>query len=63
VKGIGIMAKYVVNVIMSTCVAMEVEADNEDEAQEIAYEKASPSIADDWDYGIHSVYRDDDDED
>ena len=57
------MAKYIVEVVMATCVAVEVEAQNEEEAQELAYEKADPFDADDWDYDINCIYRDDDDED
>ena len=53
------MAKYVVEVVMTTCVAVEVEAHNEEEAQELAYEKADPFDAIEWDYDINSVYRDD----
>ena len=53
------MAKYVVEVVMATCVAVEVEANNEEEAQELAYEKADPFEAVEWDYDINSVYRDD----
>lgn len=53
------MAKYIVEVIMTTCVAVEVEAHNEEEAQELAYEKADPFDAIEWDYDINSVYRDD----
>ena len=57
------MAKYIVNVVMSTCVEIEVEANDADEAQTIAIEEADPYMADDWDYGIDCVFRDDDDED
>ena len=53
------MAKYVVEVVMATCVAVEVEAHNEEEAQELAYEKADPFDVTEWDYDINSVYRDD----
>ena len=53
------MAKYIVEVVMATCVAVEVEAHNEEEAQELAYEKADPSIADNWDYDINCVHRED----
>ena len=52
------MAKYIVEVVMSTCVAVEVEAHNEEEAQELAYEKADPFEVDEWDYDINCVYRD-----
>ena len=57
------MAKYVVEVVMSTCVAIEVEAHDEAEARALALEEADPHTVDDWDYEIDSVYRDDDDED
>ena len=53
------MAKYIVEVVMATCVAVEVEAHNEEEAQELAYEKADPFDAIEWDYDINSVYRND----
>lgn len=56
------MAKYIVEVVMATCVAVEVEANSEEEAQELAYEKADPFIVDDWDYDINCVYRDDEEE-
>ena len=57
------MAKYIVNVIMSTCVEIEVEAHDESEAQTIAIEEADPFMTGDWDYKIDCVYRDDEDED
>ena len=56
------MAKYIVEVVMATCVAVEVEAHDEAEAQELAYEKADPFDADDWDYDFNCVYKDDEDE-
>ena len=56
------MAKYVVNVIMSTCVEIEVEAHDEDEAQSIALAEANPFMADDWSYDIDCVFRDGDDD-
>ena len=57
------MAKYIVNVVMSTCVEIEVEAQDASEAQTLAIEEADPYMADGWDYDIDCVYRDDDDED
>ena len=57
------MAKYIVNVIMSTCVEIEVEAHDEDEAQTIAIEEVDPTMGDCWDYDIDCVYRDGDDDD
>lgn len=54
------MAKYVVNVIMTTCVEIEVEANDADEAQDIALEKADPFEADDWAYDIDGVFKDGD---
>ena len=57
------MAKYIVNVIMNTCVEIEVEANDADEAQTIALEEADPYMADEWSYDIDCVFRDDDDED
>ena len=56
------MAKYIVEVVMATCVTVEVEAPDEEEAQELAFEKADPFDADEWDYDINNIYRDDDDE-
>ena len=56
------MAKYIVEVVMATYVAVEVEAQNEEEAQGLAYEKADPFDADDWDYDINCIYRDDDED-
>lgn len=49
------MAKYLVNVIMSTCVEVEVEAQNEEEARSLAFEEADPFTVDDWDYDIDSM--------
>lgn len=57
------MAKYIVNVIMNTCIEIEVEAHDEDEAQAIALEEVDPYMADEWSYDIDSVYRDGDDDD
>lgn len=57
------MAKYVVEVIMSTCVEIEVEAHDMSEAQTLALEEADPHMVDDWDYEIDGVYRDGDDDD
>jgi hypothetical protein len=58
------MAKYIVNVIMSTSVEIEVEALNEKEAQTIALEQAEveakPFTSDDWDYEIETVFREED---
>ena len=56
------MAKYTVEVIMATCMTVEVEAHDEEEAQELAFEKADPFDADEWDYDINNIYRDDNDE-
>lgn len=59
------MAKYIVNVIMSACVEVEVEAHNEEEARALAIEEADPYMAmdDDWDYKVDCAFRDwDDDE-
>ena len=57
------MKKYVVEVVMSTCVAIEVEAHDEAEAQTLAIEEADPHMADEWDFDIDCVYRDGDDDD
>lgn len=60
------MIKYIVNVIMSTSVEIEVEALNEKEAQTIALKKAEaeaeakPFMPDDWDYEIETVFREED---
>lgn len=54
------MPKYVVEVVMSTCVEVEVEAQNEEEARELAIEKADPFDVYDWDYDIDSIEREDD---
>ena len=56
------MAKYTVEVVMATCVTVEVEARDEDEARELAFEKADPFEADEWDYDVNDVYRNDDDD-
>ena len=48
------MAKYIVEVVMATCVAVKVEANSEEEAQELAYEKADPFTVDDWDYEVYT---------
>ena len=58
------MTKYIVNVIMSTSVEIEVEALNEKEAQTIALKKAEakakPFMPDDWVYEIETVFREED---
>lgn len=56
------MAKYIVEVVMATCMAVEVEAHDEKEAQELAFEKADPFEADEWSYDINDIYRNDDEE-
>ena len=56
------MAKYVVAIEISTCVEIEVDAKDEQEAMEIArLEAANPSTYGDWDYAIEYVGRLDDD--
>ena len=57
------MAKYIVEVFVSTCVEVEVEACNEKEALTIAPEKVDPSMIDDWDIEAEDVYRDYEDDD
>lgn len=52
------MAKYFVGVVMATCVEIEVEADSEEEARELAIEKADPFDV----YDIDSIEREDDEE-
>lgn len=56
------MAKYIVNVVMSACVEIEVEAHDEAEAEVLACEEAYPFMADDWDYDIDCVERKDEEE-
>lgn len=56
------MAKYLVNVTMSSCVEVEVEAQNEEEARSLAFEEADPFMVDEWDYDIDSMEREDDEE-
>ena len=56
------MAKYIVNVVMSACVEIEVEAHDEAEAEVLACEEAEPFMADEWDYDIDCVEREDDEE-
>ena len=56
------MAKYIVEVVMATCMAVEVEAHDEKEAQELAFEKADPFEADEWSYDINDIYRNDNEE-
>ena len=56
------MAKYIVEVVMATCMAVEVEAHDEKEAQVLAFEKADPFEADEWSYDINDIYRNDDEE-
>lgn len=51
------MDKYIVEVVMATCITVEVEAHNEKEAQELAFEKVDPFEADEWDYDVNCVYR------
>jgi hypothetical protein len=50
------MAKYLVGVEISTYVEIEVDADDEQEAREIArLEAADPSTCDDWSYSVDYV--------
>ena len=56
------MAKYLVNVIMSSYVEVEVDAQNEEEARTLAFEEADPFMVDDWDYDIDSMEKENDDE-
>lgn len=53
------MAKYIVEVVMATCVQIEVEAHDAEEAQKLAIEEADPCTGMDWSYDINCVYRDD----
>ena len=56
------MAKYTVEVVMATCMVVEVEAHDEKEAQELAFEKADPFEVDEWSYDINDIYKNEDDE-
>ena len=56
------MAKYLVNVTMSSCVEVEVEAHNEEEAPNLAVEEADPFMVEEWDYDIDSMEKEDDEE-
>lgn len=49
------MAKYLVGVEISTYVEIEVDADDEQEAMEIARQEADPSVCDDWSYSVDCV--------
>lgn len=61
------MVNYVVNVIFSTCVAIEVEARDEEEAKALALKEADPYMTDpymtgNWNYDIHSVVEKEEEE-
>ena len=61
------MANYVVNMIFSTCVAIEVEARDEEEAKTLALKEADPYmtdpyITDNWNYDIYSVVEKEEEE-
>lgn len=49
------MAKYLVGVEISTYVEIEVDAEDEQEAMEIARHEADPSMSDDWSYDVDYV--------
>ena len=62
------MAKYFVDVFMSTCVRVKVEAPDETEACALAVEEADPYMAmdDEWEYNVEHVEineNEDDEED
>ena len=62
------MAKYFVDVFMSTLVRVEVEASDETEARALAVEEADPYMAmdDEWEYNVENVEineNEDDEED
>lgn len=57
------MAKYLVGVEISTYVEIEVDADDEQEAMEIARQEADPSMSDDWSYSVDYAECIDDEED
>lgn len=56
------MAKYLVGVEISTYVEIEVDADDEQEAMEIARQEVDPSVYDDWSYSVDCVECIDDEE-
>jgi len=56
------MAKYLVGVEISPYVEIEVDADDEQEAMEIARQGADPSVCDDWSYSVDCVECIDDEE-
>lgn len=56
------MAKYFVEVVMTGCITIEVEACDENEAEALALEKAEPCMADQWGYDVDCVYRNEDEE-
>lgn len=57
------MAKYLVGVEISTFVEIEVDAEDEHEAAEIArLQAADPSTYDDWDYDVEYLECLDDEE-
>ena len=49
------MAKFIVNVIASACVDIEVEAHDAKEAEALALKAANPSLFNDWDYEVDYV--------
>ena len=54
------MAKYKVWINFSGCAAYDIEADSEDEARDMAIEKAEPFDCDSWDYEVDEVEDSDD---
>ena len=56
------MAKYFVEVVMTGCITIEVEACDENEAEDLALEKAEPLMADQWGYDVDCVYRNENDD-
>lgn len=56
------MAKYLVGVEISTYVEIEVDAEDEQEAMEIARHEADPSMFDDWSYDVDYAECIEDDE-
>ena len=58
------MTKYFVDIVMSACVSVKVEANDEAEAQSLALKKINPCMAmeDDWDYEIDYIEKNDDKE-
>lgn len=53
------VAKFIVNVIITACVDVEIEAHDEEEARILAIEEADLYTIDDWSCEIDGVFRED----